>query len=72
MAYIPVYSSRINWENEPSIVSPINATNLNKMDYALKAFSPAQIILIKSRTKGSFVSFKDDALKRFMETNKLL
>lgn len=37
MAYIPVYSSRINWENEPSIVSPINATNLNKMDYALKA-----------------------------------
>ena len=37
MAYVPVYSSRINWENEPSIVSPINATNLNKMDYALKA-----------------------------------
>lgn len=37
MAYIHVYSTRINWENEPSIVSPINATNLNKMDYALKA-----------------------------------
>lgn len=37
MSYIPVYSTRINWENEPSIVSPINATNLNKMDYALKA-----------------------------------
>ena len=37
MAYVPVYSNRINWENEPSIVSPINATNLNKMDYALKA-----------------------------------
>ena len=35
MSYINVYSSRINWENEPSIVSPINATNLNKMDYAL-------------------------------------
>lgn len=35
MAYINVYPSRINWENEPSIVSPINATNLNKMDYAL-------------------------------------
>lgn len=27
--------SRINWENEPSIASPINATNLNRMDYAL-------------------------------------
>ena len=37
MSYTPVYSSRINWENEPSIASPINATNLNKMDYALKA-----------------------------------
>lgn len=37
MAYIHVYSTRINWENEPSITSPINATNLNKMDYALKA-----------------------------------
>ena len=35
MSYINVYPSRINWENEPSIASPINATNLNKMDYAL-------------------------------------
>lgn len=41
-------------------------------DYAIKSFSPSQIILIKSRTKGSFVSFKDESLKRFMETNKLL
>lgn len=41
-------------------------------DYALKAFKPSQIILIKSRTKGSFVSFKDEALRRFMETNKLI
>lgn len=35
MSYTNVYPSRINWENEPSIHSPINATNLNKMDYAL-------------------------------------
>ena len=35
MSYTNVYPSRINWENEPSIQSPINATNLNKMDYAL-------------------------------------
>lgn len=40
--------------------------------YAIKSFSPSQIILIKSRTKGSFVSFKDESLKRFIETNKLL
>ena len=26
---------RINWENEPSVSSPINATNLNKIDYAV-------------------------------------
>ena len=35
MSYINVYPSRINWENEPSIASPINATNLNKIDYAV-------------------------------------
>ena len=27
--------SRINWENEPSDNTPINETNLNKMDFAL-------------------------------------
>lgn len=35
MAYTNVYPNRINWENEPSINTPINETNLNKMDYAL-------------------------------------
>lgn len=29
------YPTRINWENEPSTASPINDTNLNKMDAAL-------------------------------------
>lgn len=35
MSYTNVYPNRINWENEPSINTPINETNLNKMDYAL-------------------------------------
>ncbi len=35
MAYVPVYESRINWENYPSENTPINENNLNKMDYAL-------------------------------------
>ena len=35
MSYVPSYNTRINWENEPSTASPINETNLNKMDYAL-------------------------------------
>ena len=30
-----VYAERIVWENEPSAKTPINETNLNKMDYAL-------------------------------------
>lgn len=38
MSYTNVYPSRINWENEPSIASPINATNLNKIDYAAYSF----------------------------------
>ena len=35
MAYVNVYPTRINWENDPSINTPINEVNLNKMDYAL-------------------------------------
>ena len=35
MAYTRVYPTRINWENEPSINTPINEVNLNKTDYAL-------------------------------------
>ena len=35
MAYINVYPTRINWENEPSINTPINEVNLNKIDYAV-------------------------------------
>jgi len=35
MSYVPSYTSRINWENEPSTETPLNETNLNKMDYAL-------------------------------------
>lgn len=35
MEYVRQYQNRINWENEPSIATPINETNLNKMDKAL-------------------------------------
>jgi len=34
MAYQKVYN-RINWENEPSTNTPINDTNLNKIDYSV-------------------------------------
>lgn len=35
MAYVPVYESRINWENTPSTNTPLNEDNLNKIDYAV-------------------------------------
>ena len=37
MSYPRVYQNRLVWENEPSLNTPINASNLNKMDYALKS-----------------------------------
>lgn len=35
MEYVRQYQNRINWQNEPSLNTPINETNLNKMDNAL-------------------------------------
>ena len=35
MAYTRVYENRTNWENYPSVSTPIDEINLNKMDYAL-------------------------------------
>lgn len=37
--------SRIDWENEPSINTPINATNLNRMDNALNVIDNRVISL---------------------------
>lgn len=34
MAYVPVYESRINWKNYPIEETPLNAQNLNRLDYA--------------------------------------
>lgn len=35
MSYTRLYPQRINWEDEPSLATPINQVNLNKMDSAL-------------------------------------
>ena len=35
MNYTKQYANKINWQNTPSTATPINATNLNKMDTAL-------------------------------------
>ena len=36
---------RINWQNEPSVSTPINAANLNKIDYAVNALDDRVIEL---------------------------
>lgn len=61
MSYVHVYSNRINWENEPSINSPINATNLNKMDYALKAMDDtfASWDITKANQSDLLLALKD-------------
>lgn len=35
MSYQRLYPQRINWEDEPSLATPINQVNLNKMDAAI-------------------------------------
>lgn len=35
MSYTPSYPQRINYENDPSTATPLNQTNLNKMDNAI-------------------------------------
>ncbi len=37
--------TRVNWENLPSTNTPLNATNLNKMDAGIKALDDGQIDL---------------------------
>lgn len=44
---------RINWENEPSIVSPLNATNLNKIDYAVNELDNRTISLDTTKASKS-------------------
>lgn len=41
MAYTRQYTTDVGWENTPSVATPINATNLNKMDDAIGAIDAA-------------------------------
>lgn len=45
--------TRINWENEPSINTPINAANLNKLDYAMNEVDNRVIALDTEKAKES-------------------
>ena len=47
MSYTSSYE-RINWQNTPSVATPINASNLNKMDSAIKALDEAMGDVSKS------------------------
>lgn len=81
MSYIRVYDSRINWENEPSIITPINENNLNKMDYALfehdksleQIFSNAiKRIDFNTTTKALLITYWDNSTESISLAEELL
>lgn len=45
--------TRINWQNEPSVATPINDVNLNKMDYSLNEVDNRVISLDTSKADQS-------------------
>ena len=45
--------SRINWQNEPSIATPINETNLNAMDAALDTIDNRVVTFDTSKANQS-------------------
>ena len=45
--------TRINWQNEPSVATPINDVNLNKMDYSLNEVDNRVISLDTSKANQS-------------------
>lgn len=56
---------RINWQNEPSVATPINATNLNKIDYALDALDDRVIELNKNQSDANEqINEKMDGMQR--------
>ena len=60
MALSKTYS-RINWENEPSVRSPLSEGNLNRMDYALNEVDNRVINLDTTKAE------EDDMLLTFKE-----
>lgn len=45
--------TRINWENEPAVTTPLNATNLNKIDGAVNILDDRIIVLDTSKAAQS-------------------
>lgn len=52
MAFVKDYT-RINWENFTSVATPINATNLNKIDYAVDKIEDYLIVLDTAKAEQS-------------------
>lgn len=64
--------ARVNWEDLPSTNTPINATNLNKMDKGIYDNSLAidNAIESGSNENGSYIKFNDDTLIQWGKTQK--
>lgn len=50
-----LFYERINWENFPSIITPINEINLNKIDYAVKTLDERTVELYNTKAEKSVV-----------------
>lgn len=50
-----LFYQRINWENYPSLVTPINEINLNKLDYAAKTLDERTVELYNTKAEQSVV-----------------
>lgn len=55
MNYQKQYANKINWQNKPSTSTPLNATNLNKMDNALWYIDNALYMLANAVGGGSSI-----------------
>lgn len=55
MNYQKQYENKINWQNTPSTSTPLNATNLNKMDNALFYMDNALYMLANAVGGGSSI-----------------
>lgn len=59
MSYIADYQ-RINWENEPSVLTPLNDTNLNAMDAAVAKHDSALYEMDRNKVGTTeYTTFKD-------------
>ena len=72
MAYVRVYQSRTNWENLPSMKSPLNEYNLNRLDYAAYIHDEAIDELFVTKAEQEDLLVTPHTIDYDSESNSLL